>query len=378
MFDKMSFEPLGVRSAPFGFPRKHIAPAIAAALVQTAGSALSNVFGNVSNVNAQRSANATNLQIARETNEMSQAQFDRNMDWMREQYYGNQEYNSAAAQVERLRAAGLNPALAMSGGNMSGVSSSVGAPSPSQFATAHSEPGLVDYTQFGSAVGNAVNAYFQNQLLSKQVESQDINNDNARFAMQFRLEKLLAELQEVQSRAEEQRQRAGLHSKERDDLDSQIAFRRQQIRIIMSQAEDLMRQPEKQNALLDVQHDNMLADTALKRAQALAVESGIHLTAAQTEQILASIQQAWQQLSINRDFQQADAAYKRNAVIHMLSEDSATFESLGLSKELLTSQKFSNYVGSVLGGFGAAMLGRMLPFGKFTKFSSPRRIGFTP
>ncbi len=95
---------------------KNIAPLVGAAMVSGVasllGGGLSAIFGHSTSnksLQAQREANATNLQIARETNEA-------NRNLWREQ----SEYNTPVNQMERFRAAGINPYMAVSqitGGN---------------------------------------------------------------------------------------------------------------------------------------------------------------------------------------------------------------------------------------------------------------------
>lgn len=88
--------------------------------------AVSNSSAAHSAADAQRDANATNLQIARETNESNTAntaatnatniQLQQEMNqFNREQWNLNNEYNSPAAQMARARAAGINPNVVASG-----------------------------------------------------------------------------------------------------------------------------------------------------------------------------------------------------------------------------------------------------------------------
>ena len=92
------------------------------------------------NYDAQQNANRTNLQIARETNEANRQLY---RDQFADQYklwQETNEYNSAQAQVSRLRSAGLNPALAFgnSGANV-GSASAMSVPSAAPMQGAHVE-----------------------------------------------------------------------------------------------------------------------------------------------------------------------------------------------------------------------------------------------
>lgn len=121
--------PLGA-AAPIGVNKKEIIPAIIAA-----GAALGAAgLGALS----QNSANKANLQGVQDTNEANRQINESQLAWARQQYSmerlenrflvdqayqrelenraHNEAYNSPAQQVARLRAAGINPALAMYGG----------------------------------------------------------------------------------------------------------------------------------------------------------------------------------------------------------------------------------------------------------------------
>ena len=102
------------------------------------GSALTPFAGiasGIAGIFGQSAANKAMLKATRETNAMNyqmwQEQQTHNKDMFAMENEANvnlwrmqQEYNDPSAQIERLRKAGLNPYLAMSSGNASGVASS--------------------------------------------------------------------------------------------------------------------------------------------------------------------------------------------------------------------------------------------------------------
>lgn len=104
----------------------NIAPLVGAALVSGGAGILSGLFGSSSKAKAQAEANATNLQIARETNKM---QYDMNRQnnmfnaeeaqkaWQRQvdMFNMENEYNTPAAQRARMEEAGFNPFVGQSG-----------------------------------------------------------------------------------------------------------------------------------------------------------------------------------------------------------------------------------------------------------------------
>lgn len=76
------------------------------------------------------STNETNKRIARETNNMNYQIFKEQQKYNWDVMKYQNEYNSAAEQRKRLEAAGLNPALMMSGGSAGSASSSLGVSPP--------------------------------------------------------------------------------------------------------------------------------------------------------------------------------------------------------------------------------------------------------
>lgn len=88
-------------------------------LAGTLGSAALGGIGSALGISSQRSANEENMRLNREL-----------LEFQKYQYEDQKRYNSMAEQVRRIRAANLNPALMMQGGNVGSSVSSVGSPSP--------------------------------------------------------------------------------------------------------------------------------------------------------------------------------------------------------------------------------------------------------
>lgn len=118
------------------------------------GHNLVEAYTGVSGVEAQKQANEFNLQATRETNELNKELYYDQKDenrYLREQ---EMEYDSAPAQVQRLKAAGLNPILAMYQGVNAGSVGASSAPSPTPMQAPHMSP--VDYSPMASAIGNTM------------------------------------------------------------------------------------------------------------------------------------------------------------------------------------------------------------------------------
>lgn len=174
---------------------------LGAAAIGAGASLLGNIFGKKSNDNA----NKTNFRIAQMNNEFSEMMMQKQMDYntgilntqnrfaekqaadanafTEKMWNKTNEYNSAQAQAERLRAAGLNPALVMSGqnsGTAQGASgaqaatpsgNSVGLPSPSPVSV---RPYQYDF----SGIGQAAFQGLQMEMVAEKNRA-EINNLNA-------------------------------------------------------------------------------------------------------------------------------------------------------------------------------------------------------
>ena len=94
-------------------------PAVIGAVASIGGALLSSRSAS----RAQSRTNAVNAQIARDTNQMS---YQQSLDFWNRQ----NAYNTPAAQMQRFKAAGLNPHLIYSQSNMAGSIASPAQPIP--------------------------------------------------------------------------------------------------------------------------------------------------------------------------------------------------------------------------------------------------------
>lgn len=126
-----------------------------------------SLLGGILSKNSQSSANKTNLQINRENQKWNEKMMDKQNAWNLAQWNRENEYNSAAQQVARYRAAGLNPYLMMQNGS-AGSASSVTSASPGTAGMSNTVSSF-DYSSAAAGVGNAVAQYYSNQLMSANV-----------------------------------------------------------------------------------------------------------------------------------------------------------------------------------------------------------------
>lgn len=133
-------------------------------LLSGISSALGSGYSSRKAIAAQEAANSTNLQIARETNEA-------NRNLWREQT----EYNTPVNQMNRLRAAGINPYMAMSQISPGLAESAPQMQGTSVDSTYNSVAAAADMQKF-SQLGNAIPQALQAAMGAEQLQSMDYQN----------------------------------------------------------------------------------------------------------------------------------------------------------------------------------------------------------
>lgn len=145
------------------------------------GSALigvgANVLGNLFNVGSQRQANAANMELAK-------FQWEKNLEMWNMQ----NEYNLPVNQMKRLRAAGINPVMAFSGGQVSGNV----APNAPEYKAPQMQATQVD----SSGLASIGSAYIQAKQSEKQMELMDTQAELNRAKVAT--ENMVALLRELQ------------------------------------------------------------------------------------------------------------------------------------------------------------------------------------
>ena len=140
-------------------------PLIGSALISGASSLLAGLFGSVS----QSSANSSNLQIARETNQMQYQMFQEQNAFNEKMYHEMQQYNSPAAQMQRYQDAGINPYIAAGNVQSGNAQSALQSAQPLPLHTAQVMP--VDaFKDSFSQIGNVISQYAQNELALSQAQ----------------------------------------------------------------------------------------------------------------------------------------------------------------------------------------------------------------
>lgn len=162
------------------------------------GSALSagaSLIGGILNKNSLSSANKTNLQINRENQAWNEKMMDKQNAWNLAQWNRENDYNSASQQVSRLKAAGLNPYLMLSGGNAGSAQSITSAPPANAGMSNSVSP--ADFSSAAAGVGNAVTQYYNSLIadanvrkINAEAAGQEKNNQWLDAKLQAEIENL--------------------------------------------------------------------------------------------------------------------------------------------------------------------------------------------
>lgn len=141
-------------------------PIVTAALAQGGAQAGAGTLG----VFTQAAQNRKSRQFSRE---MYQRQFDDNIRLWEMQ----NEYNSPARQMERLKDAGLNPAMMYGKGASAGLASTP--KSPEVKSAQFQAP---DWSPIGDAVGNSIDKYFDTKIKKAQHDNLQVINTGKNIA----------------------------------------------------------------------------------------------------------------------------------------------------------------------------------------------------
>lgn len=250
--------------------------------------AAATVIGSIIGGNASRQSSADALQGTREMNEtnlaISRETNKANLDLYREQF-GNslkvmdaeQRWNSESEQVRRLRAAGINPALAF------GESASVGSPSlpsaaPAEGATMQAAPYEAYSDSFVSGMLNSLPNIAQSIESFTRSHGQQIDNQTRDAYNRKQLQVLQADIEnKLMSSKLSQQQRENLQSQKQGiDLMNKLADAQYEDKIDMFKLQKKFQ--ETQNRVLS---ETNARDAARLAQQVLESDSRIKLNAAQ-------------------------------------------------------------------------------------------------
>lgn len=287
----------------------------AAAMTGVVGSAIGAGASLIGGAGATAAQNAANKEIAQMNNEFNEKMFDKQVAYNKEMYQqqlGDQwkfyndskenawklvenhqqyqtdmwnktnEYNSPAAQRERLEAAGLNPYMMMNGGSAgtaqtmsgsAGAAPSGGAPSAQGVTPPTATPYSADYSGITAGLGRAIDVL--SSMPDRKVK--EAQADNLRIEGKYIAGKAMAQILQMKTEAKTKESRLAMdklvNDVRKDLMSSQIAVNDQNIaeskvRMQLAVTENLFRQ--KQLDFLPQQQKIELAqaaaDIAFKRS----------------------------------------------------------------------------------------------------------------
>lgn len=340
-----------------------------------AGSAIlsgaASLFGGLLGYDSNESANQTNLQIARETNEQNYKMFHEQQDWNEMMWNKMNAYNTPMMQKERLRAAGINP-YAMLGSNGQGTMGQAGlassaSPAPAQGATV--QP--YDWSPSMAGVGRAIDSYFQNQ-------NQDAQTDLLRIQAVTQLDQQVANIQETLSRISVNLSNKNLTDQQRYNLQKQTDELQERLDILKQTKEDQIKLIKGNVALQDYQKGK--AQWEEKKAQADAeYQQKFNAwfdkrSSAEIEQIKALTNKVWQETKLTKQMTQTEIqrtaremtekliaeAKKNHIVIEQAIQDDMNEANIRYLNELASKTSgMNNVVQNYLGPFvsSAASMG---------------------
>ena len=158
-----------------------------------------SVLGNLLGFGSSQSANETNLQIARETNAQNYKMFQEQQAFNEQMWNKQNEYNLPANVAKRLLEAGINPSAVFGSGSVT-PAGQLTSPNANPMQAAHVSPYSFDLT----GVGQAVNSYFQNQLVNAEKKRTNAETAHTEFLTMEGNKKLLPTLEFLENQSKKE------------------------------------------------------------------------------------------------------------------------------------------------------------------------------
>lgn len=264
-------------------PQLAVDPLIGGAVIGSIGSLLGGLFGSKANKNT----NQQNLQIARETNAMNKDLFFANQAWNEEMWNKQNEYNTPAAQAQRMLDAGFNPYLSDVDTGSAGSVSPVSAPTM-QGATMQSSADIWSNT-FNNIARQVGDYYYQSELQKQEIEQKRQETKNISIRNQYDAASLIDRLSETAGRAREYHSRANLQELEKYYAQDTYTTRVKQANAELQQTMIKNYGEHLQNKIFEVTHKYLEPH---KVAELLQAAANINLTKANTKLVFANILKA--------------------------------------------------------------------------------------
>ena len=244
------------------------------------------------NLAATKDANEKNIAMQRETNAMQYKMFQEQNAFNEDMWNKQNAYNDPKAQVQRLLAAGINPAggaTSEAGSISSATPPSLTAPQmmPETLNYQHlNEGGYMDLIPFASA-------FFQNQLVNKQAQSVGLDNQAKMIDNAFKTSEKVSNLLEQKARISDLLASKNLKDEERTKLIADIETIDWTLQLFKDTYADLKRSARLQNDVMESQKQNLDAQTINQKIDAswkpLLNMAGIRLSNAQSNLLLEQV-----------------------------------------------------------------------------------------
>lgn len=255
-------------------------PLIGGAIIGGVGNLIGGLFGSKANKNT----NQQNLQIARETNALNKELFYAQQAWNEEMWNKQNEYNTPAAQAQRMIDAGFNPYLSdIDTGSASSVSP-VSAPSM-QGATMQSSGDIIQQT-FSNIAKQVGDYYFQSEMQKAQIEGIKAQNKNTEIKNQYDAASLADRLSEQAGRARDYHTKANLQELEKYYLQDTYTTRVNQEKAQLQSSLIRNYGDTLQNKIFEITHKYLEPQ---KVAELLQAAANINLTKANIRLVFANV-----------------------------------------------------------------------------------------
>lgn len=177
-----------------------------------AGSGLvSSIVGGLFGSSNQSSANATNIKLAQMNNDFQASQLEKQMAYNTEMWNKQNAYNTPSAQVQRLKAAGLNPYLMLNGGS-AGQAQSANGVTPGQGTPAHVESydPSSSFSAIGETLGKVSDFFMRKQAFDSEVRKNNSEAEGNEIDNTTRAAKNIAEIDKTKQETKSSKTRAAL------------------------------------------------------------------------------------------------------------------------------------------------------------------------
>lgn len=183
-----------VDSVPFAPRGKLGVLDVVKAVASPAATLLGGLGTAAINAGAQSKANAQNIAMQRETNAQNYKMFQEQMAFNESMWNKQNEYNLPVNQVERLKAAGINPSAVFGSGSVS-EAGSLTAPSAPMMSAARVNPFQMD----NNIVGQAVDAYNSSLLANASARKMGAETKRTEQETLFDVQSMASKLRSLEA-----------------------------------------------------------------------------------------------------------------------------------------------------------------------------------